>query len=141
MRLRYLVSLKKIKQPDAKYILYLCDMPLIYLDPKLTFLSWVEINSIRSIVSMFLLLSGYRKTADPADRPIRPYADFPDQQAVGLWQCFKTDSRLRCPAPRPGTLSGVDPQDWLPDALARIVDHKINKLDALMLWSNAQVWT
>ena len=39
-----------------------------------------------------------------------------------------------------GKLNGVDPQDWLTDALAHIADYKITKLDELMLWSNAQVW-
>ncbi len=35
-------------------------------------------------------------------------------------------------------LSGVDPQAWLTDTLARIADHKITKLDELMPWSYAQ---
>ncbi|NOR67780.1 MAG: hypothetical protein GQ528_10550, partial [Woeseiaceae bacterium] len=30
-------------------------------------------------------------------------------------------------------LNGVDPQAWLTDTLARIADHKINKLDELAL--------
>ena len=35
-------------------------------------------------------------------------------------------------------LNGVDPQAWLTDTLARIADHKINKLDELMPWRYAQ---
>ncbi len=31
-------------------------------------------------------------------------------------------------------LNGVDPQAWLADTLARIPDHKINRIDALMPW-------
>ena len=32
-------------------------------------------------------------------------------------------------------LSGVDPQAWLTDVLARIADHKITRLGELMPWS------
>jgi hypothetical protein len=32
----------------------------------------------------------------------------------------------------------VRPQAWLTDTLARIADHKINKLDELMPWRYAQ---
>ena len=31
-------------------------------------------------------------------------------------------------------LNGVDPQAWLTDVLGRIVDHKINRIDALLPW-------
>lgn len=31
-------------------------------------------------------------------------------------------------------LNGVDPQAWLADTLARIPDHKINKVDELLPW-------
>lgn len=34
-------------------------------------------------------------------------------------------------------LSGVDPQAWLTDVLARIADHKITRIDELMPWSYA----
>ena len=32
-----------------------------------------------------------------------------------------------------------DPQGWLTDTLARIADHKINRLDELMPWRYAPV--
>ena len=32
-------------------------------------------------------------------------------------------------------LSGVDPQAWLADTLARIPDHKINRIDDLLPWN------
>ena len=32
-------------------------------------------------------------------------------------------------------LNGIDPQAWLTDVLARIADHKINKIDELLPWS------
>ncbi len=32
-------------------------------------------------------------------------------------------------------LNGVDPQAWLADTLARIADHKINRIDELMPWN------
>jgi transposase len=32
-------------------------------------------------------------------------------------------------------LNGVDPQAWLTDVLARIADHKINKIDQLLPWA------
>ena len=32
-------------------------------------------------------------------------------------------------------LNGVDPQVWLTDVLARIVDHKINRIDELLPWN------
>ena len=35
-------------------------------------------------------------------------------------------------------LNGIDPQALLTDTLARIADHKINKLDELMPWRYAQ---
>ncbi len=35
-------------------------------------------------------------------------------------------------------LNGVDPQAWLTDTLARIADHKINRIDQLMPWRYAQ---
>ena len=35
-------------------------------------------------------------------------------------------------------LNNVDPQAWLTDTLARIADHKINKIDELLLWRYAQ---
>jgi len=35
-------------------------------------------------------------------------------------------------------LNGVDPQGWLTDTLARIADHKINRLDELLPWRYAQ---
>ena len=31
-------------------------------------------------------------------------------------------------------LNGVDPQAWLNDVLARIADHKINRIDELLPW-------
>ena len=31
-------------------------------------------------------------------------------------------------------LNGVDPQAWLTDTLARIADHKINRIDQLLPW-------
>jgi transposase len=31
-------------------------------------------------------------------------------------------------------LNGVDPQAWLTDTLARIADHKINRIDELLSW-------
>ena len=31
-------------------------------------------------------------------------------------------------------LNSVDPQAWLTDTLARIVDHKINRIDELLPW-------
>jgi len=34
-------------------------------------------------------------------------------------------------------LNGIDPQAWLIDALGRITDHKITRLDELMLWRYA----
>jgi len=35
-------------------------------------------------------------------------------------------------------LNGVDPQAWLTDVLARIADHKINRIDELLPWHYAQ---
>jgi hypothetical protein len=35
-------------------------------------------------------------------------------------------------------LNGVDPQAWLTDVLARIADHKINRIDELLPWRYAQ---
>ncbi len=35
-------------------------------------------------------------------------------------------------------LNGVDPQAWLTDVLARIADHKINRIDELLPWQHAQ---
>jgi len=35
-------------------------------------------------------------------------------------------------------LNGVDPQAWLSDVLARIADHKINRIDELLPWHYAQ---
>ncbi len=35
-------------------------------------------------------------------------------------------------------LNGVDPQAWLTDTLARIADHKINRIDQLLPWRYAQ---
>lgn len=32
-------------------------------------------------------------------------------------------------------LNGVDPQAWLTDVLGRTADHKINRVDELLLWS------
>ena len=32
-------------------------------------------------------------------------------------------------------LNGVDPQAWLTDVLARIADHKINRIDELLPWN------
>ena len=32
-------------------------------------------------------------------------------------------------------LNGVDPQAWLADTLARIPDHKINRIDELLPWN------
>ena len=32
-------------------------------------------------------------------------------------------------------LNGVDPQAWLTDILARIPDHKINRIDDLLPWN------
>ena len=32
-------------------------------------------------------------------------------------------------------LNGVDPQAWLTDTLARIPDHKINRIDELLPWN------
>ena len=34
-------------------------------------------------------------------------------------------------------LNSVDPQAWLTNVLARIADHKITRIDELMLWSYA----
>ncbi len=34
-------------------------------------------------------------------------------------------------------LNGVDPQAWLTDTLARIADHKINRIDELLPWRYA----
>jgi len=34
-------------------------------------------------------------------------------------------------------LNGVDPQAWLTDTLARIADHKINRIDELLPWNMA----
>ena len=34
-----------------------------------------------------------------------------------------------------GKLNDVDPQAWLADVLARIADHKINELAALLPWN------
>ena len=33
-------------------------------------------------------------------------------------------------------LNGVDPQAWLADTLARIPDHKINRIDDLLPWNS-----
>ncbi len=35
-------------------------------------------------------------------------------------------------------LNGVDPQAWLTNTLARIADHKINRVDELLPWRYAQ---
>ncbi len=35
-------------------------------------------------------------------------------------------------------LNGVDPQAWLTGVLARIADHKINRIDELLPWLYAQ---
>ena len=35
-------------------------------------------------------------------------------------------------------LNGIDPQAWLTDVLARIADHKINRIDELLPWHYAQ---
>ena len=35
-------------------------------------------------------------------------------------------------------LNGVDPQAWLTDVLARIADHKVNRLDELLPWRYAE---
>ncbi len=35
-------------------------------------------------------------------------------------------------------LNGVDPQAWLTGVLARIADHKINRIDELLPWRYAQ---
>ena len=35
-------------------------------------------------------------------------------------------------------LNGVDPQAWLTDVLARIADHKINRIDELLPWNIAR---
>ncbi len=32
-------------------------------------------------------------------------------------------------------LNGIDPQAWLADTLARIPDHKINRIDDLLPWN------
>ena len=32
-------------------------------------------------------------------------------------------------------LNGIDPHAWLTDTLARVADHKINKIDELLPWS------
>ena len=36
-------------------------------------------------------------------------------------------------------LSGIDPQAWLTDTLARIADHKITRIDELLPWRYAEV--
>jgi transposase len=36
-------------------------------------------------------------------------------------------------------LNGVDPQAWLTDTLARVADHKINRIDELLPWYYAKV--
>ena len=35
-------------------------------------------------------------------------------------------------------LNGVDPQNWLADTLARIPDHKINRIDELLPWARSR---
>jgi len=35
-------------------------------------------------------------------------------------------------------LNGIDPQAWLTDVLARIADHKINRVDELLPWRYCQ---
>ena len=35
-------------------------------------------------------------------------------------------------------LNGVDPQAWLINVLGRVADHKINRIDELLLWRYAQ---
>jgi len=35
-------------------------------------------------------------------------------------------------------LDGVDPQAWLTDVLSCIADHKINRIDELLPWRQAQ---
>jgi hypothetical protein len=35
-------------------------------------------------------------------------------------------------------LNGVDPQAWLTDTLARIADHKINRINQLLPWRYVQ---
>ena len=35
-------------------------------------------------------------------------------------------------------LNNVDPQAWPTDTLARIADHKINRIDELLPWHHAQ---
>ncbi len=32
-------------------------------------------------------------------------------------------------------LNGIDPQAWLTDVLGRIAEHKINRIDKLLLWN------
>ena len=34
-------------------------------------------------------------------------------------------------------MNGVDPQAWLTDVLTRIADHKITRIDELLLWCYA----
>jgi len=48
--------------------------------------------------------------------------------AVGCW----------CPLIETAKLNGGDPQAWLTDVLGRIADHKITRLDELMLCRYAQ---
>ena len=35
-------------------------------------------------------------------------------------------------------LNGIDPLGWLTDVLSRIADHKINRIDELLLWQCGQ---
>ena len=38
-------------------------------------------------------------------------------------------------------MNGVDPQAWLADVLARIAAHPAHRLDELLPWNHAAVWT
>jgi IS66 C-terminal element len=41
----------------------------------------------------------------------------------------------RCSPTETAKLNGVDPQAWLADRLARIPDHKINRINELLPWN------
>ena len=41
---------------------------------------------------------------------------------------------IACTLTETAKLNGIDPQAWLTDALDRIADHKINRIDELLPW-------
>jgi len=42
---------------------------------------------------------------------------------------------IACTLIETAKLNGVDPQAWLADTLARIPDHKINRIEDLLPWN------